>query len=169
MRAPLSWLREFAAIPEGVTPQEIADAFVRVGFEVEDIEFQGADVVGPLVVGRVIAIDEITEFKKPIRWVELDCGEGKSRFVVCGATNFSAGELVVVALPGAILPGGFAIAERETYGKTSNGMICSSREIGLSQDHDGILVLPIACANPGTDAIALLNVEDVVFDIALLQ
>jgi len=167
VRAPLSWLREFAAIPEGVTPQEIADAFVRVGFEVEEIEFQGADVVGPLVVGRVISVEEITEFKKPIRWVELDCGEGQSRFVVCGATNFSAGDLVVVALPGATLPGGFAIAERETYGKTSNGMICSSREMGLSQDHDGILVLPVACANPGTDAIALLNVEDVVFDIAV--
>ena len=148
-------------------PQEIADAFVRVGFEVEEIEHQGAEIVGPLVVGKVLSVDEITEFKKPIRWVGLECGEGSSRFVVCGATNFAVDDLVVVALPGSTLPGGFAIAQRETYGKTSNGMICSSKEIGLGQDHDGILVLPKDCAVPGADAIALLEVCDVVFDIAV--
>ena len=167
MRAPLSWLREYAAISDDVKPQEIADAFVRVGFEVEEIEHQGAEIVGPLVVGKVLSVDEITEFKKPIRWVGLDCGEGSSRFVVCGATNFAVDDLVVVALPGSTLPGGFAIAQRETYGKTSNGMICSSKVIGLGQDHDGILVLPKDCAVPGADAIALLEVCDVVFDIAV--
>ena len=167
MRAPLSWLREFAAIPEDVTAEQIGDAFVRVGFEVEEIEHQGSEIVGPLVVGKVLSIEEITEFKKPIRWVGLDCGESDSRFVVCGASNFAVGDLVVVALPGASLPGGFAIAQRETYGKTSNGMICSSREIGLSQEHDGILVLPAGSASSGADAISLLEVKDIVFDIAV--
>ncbi|CAB4839427.1 unannotated protein [freshwater metagenome] len=167
MRAPLSWLREYAAIPEDVSPQEIADAFVRVGFEVEEIEMQGLEIVGPLVIGRVLSVEEITEFKKPIRWVGLDCGESETRFVVCGATNFAVDDLVVVALPGASLPGGFNIAQRETYGKISNGMICSSKEIGLSQDHEGILVLPVGCAVAGTDAIALLQIADVIFDIAV--
>ncbi len=167
MRVPLSWLKEFAEIPVDISPDEIAIAFVRVGFEVEGIEQTGEGILGPIVVGIVKAIDEITEFKKPIRWVELDCGEGASRFVVCGARNFTVGDYVVVSLPGAVLPGGFTISKRETYGKTSEGMICSSRELGLSQEHDGILVLPEGCAMPGEDVISLLKVEDVIFDIAV--
>ena len=75
MRAPLSWIREFADLPASVTPAEISDALVRVGFEIEDIELSGADLVGPIVVGQVKIIEEITEFKKPIRWVGLDCGQ----------------------------------------------------------------------------------------------
>lgn len=167
MRAPLSWIREYAAVPESVTADEIGNALVRVGFEVEEIEYHGADLAGPLVVGAVLAIAEITEFKKPIRWVELDCGESTSRSVICGATNFILGDLVVVALPGAVLAGGFAISQRETYGRTSDGMICSSRELGLSDEHAGILVLPPECASPGADALALLEIDDVVFDIAI--
>jgi len=152
MRVPLSWIREYAAIPESMSAEEIGEALVRVGFEVEEIVHQGSEVVGPLVVGRVVNIDEIIEFKKPIRWVELDCGEPVSRFVICGASNFAVGDLVVVALPGSSLPGGFAISQRETYGKVSNGMICSSRELGLGDDHSGIMVLPSKCADPGADA-----------------
>ena len=167
MRAPLSWIREFADIPESATPEEISDAFVRVGFEVEEILVTGADITGPLVVGRVLAIETITEFKKLIRWVELDCGEDMSRFVICGAVNFGIADLVVVALPGAVLPGGFAISQRETYGKISNGMICSSRELGLSEEHSGILLLPSSTAEPGEDALELLQIADVVFDIAV--
>ena len=167
MRVPLSWIREFAQIPESVSPFEIGEALVRVGFEVEEIEHQGSEITGALVVGCVLTIEEITEFKKPIRWVELDCGEPSTRSVICGANNFSVGDLVVVALPGAVLPGGFAIGQRETYGKVSNGMICSARELGLSEDHSGILVLPTGSTTPGADAIALLEIKDVVFDIAV--
>lgn len=167
MRAPLSWIREYASIPDAVTAKEIAAALVRVGFEVEDVEHQGAEISGPLVVGRVLKIEEITEFKKPIRWVELDCAESATRFVICGASNFVVDDLVVVALPGAVLPGGFAISQRETYGKISNGMICSSRELGMSEDHSGILVLPSESALPGADALELLEIDDVIFDIAV--
>ena len=167
MRIPLSWIREYAEIPDSVTPEEIGAALVRVGFEVEGIEHQGAEISGPLVVGRVLNIEEITEFKKPIRWVELDCAEPETRFVICGASNFSVDDLVVVALPGAVLPGGFSIGQRETYGKVSNGMICSSRELGLNEDHSGILVLPPSASAPGTDALEILEIQDVVFDIAV--
>ena len=167
MLIPLSWIREYADVPTSVSAEQIGEALVRVGFEVEEIEYQGADISGPLVVGRVINIEEIVEFKKPIRWVELDCGESSSRFVICGASNFSVDDLVVVALPGAILPGPFAISQRETYGRVSDGMICSSRELGLSEDHSGILVLPDDSAKVGANAIELLEIEDVIFDIAI--
>ena len=165
MRAPKSWIAEFVDLPAAITDQEIADALVRVGFEVEEVIIQGADLKGPLVVGKVLVIEELKDHKKPIRYVELDCGEGQSRFVICGAQNFKVGDLVVVSLPGAVLPGGFAISARETYGKTSNGMICSSRELGLGDDHSGIIVLPEG--KPGQDAIELLQINDTIFDIAV--
>ncbi len=167
MRIPLSWIREYAAIPPLTSPEEIGLALVGVGFEVEEIEYQGRDISGPIVVGRVVKIEEITEFKRPIRWVELDCGESATRSVICGASNFIVGDLVVVALPGASLPGDFVIGQRATYGKVSDGMICSSRELGLGEDHSGILVLPTNSATLGADAIALLEIDDVIFDIAV--
>lgn len=167
MRAPRSWILDYVDLPNSIIDQEIADALVRVGFEVEEIITQGSDLTGPLIVGRVIAIEELKEHKKPIRYVELDCGEANSRFVICGATNFTVDDLVVVSIPGAVLPGGFAITARETYGKTSNGMICSSRELGLGEDHSGIIVLPRGSAKPGQDAIELLEIKDTIFDIAV--
>mgnify|MGYP003335506862 FL=1 len=167
MRAPLSWLREFVAIPPTLTPQEISDALIRVGFEVEEIIEQGRDLTGPIVFGKVLSIEEITGQKKPIRYVGLNCGESQTRFVICGATNFAVGDCVVVALPGSILPGNFAISARETYGKTSNGMICSARELGLGEDHSGIMTFAPSTVEVGADAIAKLQIEDVIFDIAV--
>lgn len=167
MRAPRSWIAEYVDLNEKFSDQEIADALVRVGFEVEEVITQGNDLKGPLVVGLVLAIEELKEHKKPIRYVELDCGEGQSRFVICGAQNFVVGDLIVASLPGAILPGGFVISARETYGRTSNGMICSARELGLGEDHSGIIVLPIGSAKPGTDAIELLQIKETIFDIAV--
>ena len=167
MRAPLSWIQEFVEIPFTVTADQISDALIRVGFEVEEIIVQGGDLTGPLVFGQVLSIEEITEFKKPIRYVGLDCGEGNVRYVICGATNFDIDDLVVVALPGAVLPGNFVISARETYGKTSNGMICSAREVGIGDDHAGIMTFPLAAAEIGSDALTALQLEDVVFDIAV--
>jgi phenylalanyl-tRNA synthetase beta chain len=167
MKIPLSWVREFAAIPEDLSLEALENAFVSVGFEVEGIDLQGRDLKGPLVVGKVVAIEELTGNRKPIRYVELDCGETKTRFVICGATNFSVGDLIVAALPGAVLPGNFAISARETYGKTSNGMICSAKELAISEDHSGIIVLPADCAKVGADAIALLEIHDVVVDVSV--
>jgi phenylalanyl-tRNA synthetase beta chain len=167
MRAPLSWIKEFVEIPASVTADQISDGLIRVGFEVEEIIKQGADLTGPLKFAKVLSIEEITEFKKPIRYVGLDCGEGETRYVICGATNFAVGDLVVAALPGAILPGEFKIGARETYGKTSNGMICSGRELGISDDHAGILVFAEGEVTIGADAIDVLQINDVIFDVAV--
>ncbi len=167
MRAPLSWIKEFVEIPATVTAEQISDGLIRVGFEVEEIIQQGADLSGPLKFAKVLSIEEITEFKKPIRYVGIDCGESETRYVICGATNFAVGDLVVAALPGAVLPGDFAIGARETYGKTSNGMICSARELGISDEHAGIMVFAENEVTIGADAIEALQINDVIFDVAV--
>lgn len=170
MRVPLSWLREYVALPEGTTGQDVSKRLVSVGFEVESLETYGGDVVGPLVVGRVNDVEILDGFKKPIRFCQVEIGpvHGGVRGIVCGASNFVAGDLVVVALPGAVLPGGFEIASRQTYGRVSDGMICSERELGLGDDHSGILVLPAGTAEPGTEAAGVLNLGDEILDIAIL-
>ena len=167
MRAPMSWIKEFVDIPASVTAEQISDGLIRVGFEVEEIIKQGADLTGPLKFAKVLSIEEITEFKKPIRYVGFDCGEGETRYVICGATNFAVGDLIVAALPGAVLPGDFKIGARETYGKTSNGMICSGRELGISDDHAGIMVFAQSEVTIGADAIEALQINDVIFDVAV--
>ena len=165
MKIPLSWLKEFVSLPAKVSAEDIAQAFVNVGFEIEGIDYQGKDLKGPLLVGKVLSIEELSGHKKPIRYVGLDLGSGKTRFVICGARNFKVNDLVVVAVPGAVLPGNFAIAARETYGKVSDGMICSAKELGISDEHAGIIVLPEG--KVGSDAIRLLEIEDVIFDVAI--
>ncbi|RZT14459.1 phenylalanyl-tRNA synthetase beta subunit [Mycobacterium sp. BK558] len=169
MRLPYSWLRDVmqAGAPGwDVSPDELEQTLIRIGHEVEEIIPVGP-VSGPLTVGRVAAIEELTEFKKPIRAVKVDVGEAEPRDIVCGATNFAVGDLVVVALPGTVLPGDFAIAQRKTYGRTSDGMICSSSELNLGSDHAGILVLAPGTAEPGAAAQEVLGLDDVVFHLAI--
>ncbi|MCA1713003.1 MAG: phenylalanine--tRNA ligase subunit beta, partial [Actinobacteria bacterium] len=163
MRVPVSWLRALVPGLEA-SADEIASALVRAGLEVEQVLRFGDDVNG-VVVGRVVDVEELTEFKKPIRFCHVDIGD-RVHEVVCGATNFTAEDRVAFAVPGAVLPGGFAIATRQTYGHTSDGMICSRREIGLGDEHDGILVLP-PDSPLGVDVVDLLELRDEVLDIAV--
>ncbi|UNZ20313.1 phenylalanine--tRNA ligase subunit beta [Streptomyces sp. 891-h] len=168
MRAPLSWLREYVDLPASETGRDVAARLIAAGLEVETVEQTGAGLKGPLVVGQVLAIEELTEFKKPIRYCQVDVGRGPDdpQNLICGATNFAVGDKVVVVLPGAELPGGFKISARKTYGHVSEGMICSERELGMGEDHGGILVLPPE-HEVGTDAIELLELVDEVLDIAV--
>ena len=163
MRVPLSWLREL--VP-GLTSAsaEISAALIRAGLEVEQVHAFGHDISG-VVVGRVLEIEELTGHKKPIRFCRVDVGD-QVRDVVCGATNFEVGALVPFALPGASLPGGFQIATRQTYGRTSDGMICSEAELGLGDSSAGILVLPDD-SPLGADVVGLLQLAEEVLDIAI--
>ena len=137
-------------------PDELEQTLIRIGHEVEEVIPVGP-VTGPLTIGRVAEIEELTEFKKPIRAVKVDVGESEPRDIVCGATNFAVGDLVVVALPGAALPGDFTITSRKTYGRASDGMICSAAELHLGTDQSGIIVLPPGTAEPGTAAADVLG------------
>ncbi|WP_446037360.1 phenylalanine--tRNA ligase subunit beta [Streptomyces sp. SID1143] len=170
MRAPLSWLREYVDLPASETGRDVAARLIAAGLEVETVEQTASGLKGPLVVGKVLAIEELTGFKKPIRYCQVDVadanGTGEPQNIICGATNFAVGDKVVVVLPGAVLPGGFEISARKTYGHVSEGMICSERELGMGEDHDGIMVLPPEI-EVGTDAIELLELVDEVLDIAV--
>ncbi|MFC9532873.1 phenylalanine--tRNA ligase subunit beta [Streptomyces sp. NPDC056975] len=171
MRIPLSWLREYVDLPATETGRDLQEKLVATGLEVETVEQLGAGLKGPLVVGQVLTVEELEGFKKPIRFCTVDVGRangtGEPQEIVCGARNFAVGDKVVVVLPGAVLPGDFAIAARKTYGKTSHGMICSGDELGMGDDGSGgIIVLPPE-HEVGTDAIELLQLVDEVLDIAV--
>jgi len=178
MRVPLSWLGELVDLAPGARGADVAASLVSVGLEEEALH--GGDITGPVVVGRVLAFEEqIQKNGKPIRFCTVDVGnhgqrvtDGIPQEIVCGATNFEVGDLVVVVLPGAVLPGGFAIAARKTYGRVSNGMICAEDELGLGEDHSGIIILrdylgetAAAGLTPGDDALALLGLGEQVLEL----
>jgi phenylalanyl-tRNA synthetase beta chain len=166
VRVSLSWLREHVELPADLSAQQLDAALVRVGLEVESIVDLRATVDGPLVVGRVLSIEDVAGVKKPIRYCQVDVGS--PRGIICGATNFAVGDLVVVALPGTVLPSGFEITARRTYGHVSDGMICSARELGLGDDHSGIIVLPPdVSAVPGADARPVVGLDDIVVELAI--
>jgi phenylalanyl-tRNA synthetase beta chain len=172
MRVGISWLREYVDLPVDLAAADLEQALVNLGIEVESMVDLRGTVTGSLVVGEVREIEELTGFKKPIRFCRVDVGTangtGELQEIVCGATNFAPGDRVVVILPGGVLPGGFAIGARRTYGHNSNGMICSARELGLGDDHSGIVVLPEeSTAKPGDDARPVVGLDDVVVEVEI--
>jgi phenylalanyl-tRNA synthetase beta chain len=167
MRISLSWLLEYAAVTpdgiDGVDADDVARRLTACGLEIESIDRVGHDITN-VVVAEVLDVEELTGFKKPVRYCQVSTGDGQERHVICGATNFSAGDRVPLALPGATLPGGFEIGARKTYGKISEGMICSAAELALGDDHSGIMVLP-ADAPLGTSFVDYGGLRDVVLDV----
>jgi len=170
MRVPLSWLAEYVDLPAETTIADVHAALVKVGLE-EEAEHR-FDLTGPIVVGEVLGFTPEPQTNgKTIRWCQVRVapdgekaadGGADVRGIVCGAGNFEVGDKVVVTLPGSVLPGPFPIAARKTYGHVSDGMIASSKELGLGDDHDGILRLVTLDLDPepGTDALALLHLDD---------
>jgi phenylalanyl-tRNA synthetase beta chain len=183
MRVPLNWLADYVDLPADTDPHALAAEFAAIGLEEED--FFGPEITGPLVVGRVLElVKEEHSNGKTVNWCRVDVGpehneaqddpkdpqpgpEVPSRGIICGAHNFVPGDLIVACLPGAVLPGDFAIAARKTYGHKSDGMICSAKELGLGEDHSGIIVLSDLglTGEPGDDAIALLGLDQVTLDV----
>lgn len=175
MRVPLSWLNDLTPLAPETTPEQVHNALVRVGFEEEDLH--RFEVTGPVVVGEVLSREpEEHSNGKTVNWCQVrvapegqkaaDGGEDV-RGVVCGAHNFEVGDRVIVTLPGAVLPGNFAIAARKTYGHVSDGMIASKRELGLGDEHSGIIVLSNLGLNPevGTPAAEALGLNDTAVEI----
>jgi phenylalanyl-tRNA synthetase beta chain len=177
VRIPISWLREFAEVPAGATAEDVMAELVKVGFEEEDVHRPTDTLKGPIVVGQVLSlVKEPQTNGKTINWCQVRVvPEGQEQTltgkgidpsgvqgIICGAHNFVEGDKVVVTLPGAVLPGDFHISARKTYGHLSAGMIASVRELGIGEDHDGILVLSRIGLDPevGTDAMELLGLYD---------
>lgn len=175
MRVPLSWLREYVDVPADAAPEDVLAALVRVGFEEEDVH--RFELQGPIVVGEVLEfVEEPQSNGKTIRWCQVQVApEGETAAdggpavhgIVCGARNFFVGDKVAVTLPGSVLPGPFPIAARKTYGHVSDGMIASAKELGLGEEHSGILrLVELGIDAPvGTDAISLLGLDDVAVEI----
>ena len=167
MLVPLSWLLEYAALQPaadgGPDVSEVARQLTAAGLEIEGIDHVGQDITD-VVVAQVLDIEELTGFSKPIRYCRVSYGPDQERSVICGAVNFSAGDRVPLALPGAVLPGGFTISARKTYGHVSDGMICSAAELAIGDDHSGILVLPES-APLGADFADYAGLRDEVLDV----
>ena len=170
MRLPLSWLREFVAY-DG-PPEALAVRLGTSGFEIEGILRPGAPDTGKnhgcFVVGRVAHFEKHPNADR-LRLCQVDTGDSDPRQIVCGASNFAIGDTVVVALPGAFLPGADApLKQAKLRGEVSNGMMLSERELGLSDEHDGIIVLP---ADVGYEVGSLLHdhveLDEVVLDISV--
>ncbi len=169
MRVSYNWLKTYVDL-DGITPEELAEKITRSGIEVDAVEKPGEGMKN-LVVGYVVSCSQHPNADK-LKVCLVDVGEEEPVQIVCGAPNVAAGQTVVVARPGARLPGGFKIKKSKIRGEVSNGMICSLEELGFEgkvipkEFDDGIYVLPEAVA-PGTDAIPLLNLDDAILDLDL--
>jgi phenylalanyl-tRNA synthetase beta chain len=161
MKVLLTWLQEFAPFPDDA--DLIGDTLTRLGTPVESVERLGGEWEG-IVVARVEALQEHPDADR-VQLVDVDAGSGETTRIVCGAFNMAVGDLVPLATVGTTMPGGMEIARRKIMGQVSNGMLCSSRELGLGDDHAGIRVLHETAA-PGTPlAEALGVVPDVLWDL----
>ncbi len=162
MKLPLRWIQEYVDLPTD-DPKTLAGVLSMIGNKVEGYELLEPDWSN-VVVGEVLEITAHPDADK-VRVCSVDTGSGPSQ-IICGAWNFDAGARVPVALPGAVLPGGFEIGKRSIRGVDSNGMICSESELGLGDDHDGILVLD-GTPKLGMDFTDLVELPDVVFQFEI--
>lgn len=138
MKISLNWLRDFVTYDGSV--KDLADLLTFIGHAVDSVDKFGADYEG-VVVGKVLRAEKVPG-SDHLSFCEVDAGTGEVLPIVCGAPNVATGQTVPVALVGAKLPGDFLITERKLRGLVSKGMICSQRELGLSEEHLGIMVLP---------------------------
>ncbi|MFM8602945.1 MAG: YtpR family tRNA-binding protein, partial [Gemmatimonadota bacterium] len=155
MNVSHAWLARF--VPHGHSPEAIRDLLTAHVATVEGLESLRPDLV-PFVVGQVIESEKIPETK--LSYNQVDDGSGTLLDVVCGAPNVTVGAKYPFARTGTTMPGGLVIEKRRIRGFTSNGMLCSARELGLGEDHDGILTLDTAAA-PGTPFLDVVPTGDV--------
>lgn len=160
MRVSLSWLGEFVDLPED--PLDIARTLTSIGLKVEKVEDRGREVSG-VVVAEVREVLQHPNADKLVL-VDVDAGDAGPVRVVCGARNFSPGDKVPLARPGGSLPGVPKFEARRIRGELSDGMLCSERDLGMSESHEGIIILP-SDSLVGSDVAELLGMKDVVLEL----
>jgi phenylalanyl-tRNA synthetase beta chain len=159
MRVPLSWLADHVDVDVSATT--LAEKLTFAGIEIETIHRVGDDLAG-ILTARVLEVTQHPDADRLVL-VRIDAG-GEDRWVVCGARNFAPGDVVPWAAPGAKLPGGIEIGRRKVRGAWSDGMLASARELGVFDDHAGILVLP-PDTPVGVDVVEALELRDSVLDV----
>lgn len=162
MLLSLKWLQEF--VPFEGTAEQLGDRLTMLGLELEEIRRPYADIA-PIVVGYVVECDPHPN-SDHLHVCKVDAGQGEVLDIVCGAPNVAKGQKVPVALVGTTMPGGLVIKKARLRGAPSCGMICSERELGLTDDHSGIMVLP-EDAPVGTKLVDLLDLDREVLDISI--
>lgn len=169
MLVSLNWLKQYVDI-EGIAAEELAEKITRSGIEVDAVIDRSQGMTN-VVVGYVVSKEKHPDADK-LNICQVEVGEGDVRQIICGAPNVAAGQKVIVALPGARLPGGVKIKKAKMRGQESNGMICSLQELGVEGRvvpkayADGIYVLP-EDAVPGSDALELVGLRDIVLELGL--
>ncbi len=158
MRISLRWLAEYVPLPP---VEEVARRLTAVGLEVEGVERVGAGLDG-VVAARIVAAERHPQADR-LSVVRVEAG-GAPVQVVCGATNWKVGDVVPLATPGSRLPSGQVITQATLRGVESSGMLCSARELGLSQDGSGLLILE-ADAVPGTPLARAMGLDDTVLEV----
>jgi phenylalanyl-tRNA synthetase beta chain len=159
MRVPLSWLADHVDVD--VPAATLADKLTFAGIEIETVHRVGDDLAG-ILTARVLELTAHPDADRLVL-VRIDAG-GEDRSVVCGARNFAPGDVVPWAAPGAKLPGGVEIGRRKVRGAVSDGMLASARELGVFDDHSGILVLP-PDTPVGADVVEAVELRDTVLDV----
>jgi len=164
MKVLLSWLQEFAPDIAG-DPVELGETLSGLGLAVEEMTITGQGLDG-IVLAKVLELSPHPDADK-IQLVQVDAGDGQALQVCCGAFNMSVGDLIPFATIGTVMPNGMEIAQRKMRGEMSNGMCCSASEIGMGDDHDGIMLLTgqtdAELGTPITEALGVT--EDVLWDL----
>lgn len=163
MKISLKWINEFVSIEEFFRkPEELAEKLTRAGFEVEEIINKAKDF-NHVVIGLILEKDKHPNADK-LSLCRVTTGEGVVHQIVCGAQNHKTGDRVVVALPGAVLPGNFQIKQSMIRNVESSGMLCSLKELGLPGDSQGIIILPEQ-APIGKDFAEYMGLDDILFEL----
>lgn len=167
MKISYNWLKNYIDLnPLEHPPEVLAEVLPLLGFDIEEYEKLGPPQLDNVVVGQVLAYEQHPDADR-LRCCKVSTGkEGEVHDIVCGAKNFNEGDKVMVALPGAVLPGNFKIKASKLRGQPSEGMMCSSKELQVGQDHDGILILDADTAL-GTPLNELYSDADTVFDLEI--
>lgn len=165
MKVSLQWLNNYVDL-SGFTVAQIEAALPMIGLEVESVASAGLVPLDKVVVGEILSFEKHPQADK-LAVCRVDVGDGAIRQIVCGAKNFKQNDRVPVSLPGAKLPGGFEIKESPLRGVLSQGMMCSSTELGLPAGEDGLLILTARQPKVGAPLNTLFPPADTVFEISV--